>query len=79
VSDVYVYFFGSCCDVVYPSCEAGHPSSEFTTSTELFQPLPHKPFFKRHLLKGNCERTLGRSRAHCQVPEEEGGGRRKLC
>jgi hypothetical protein len=30
--------------------------TEFPPSTSFFQPLPHKPFFKRHLLKENFER-----------------------
>jgi hypothetical protein len=30
-------------------------SSQICFKQMLFLPLPHKPFFKRHLIKGNCE------------------------
>jgi hypothetical protein len=49
-------YVGSCCDVVYRSCDVGHPSTDFPPSTSFFHPLPHKPFFKRHLLKAIYER-----------------------
>jgi len=49
-------YVGSCCDVVYLICDVGHPSTEIPPSTCFFNPLPHKPFLKRHLLKAKCER-----------------------
>jgi hypothetical protein len=48
------YMYVGSCDV-YRSCEVGHSSTEFPPSTSFFHPLPHNPFFKRHLLKENCE------------------------
>jgi hypothetical protein len=49
------YMYVSSCDVLYRSCDFGHPSTEFSPCNSFFHSIPHKPFFKRHLLKTNCE------------------------